>query len=79
MENEQTLGNAFRSRCTKTYYIWNIQIIRVHYTIIVTDIHMDMVIVTYEFRRRGKCVYKMTLMIHIRINLTNGNADRRGI
>jgi len=39
------------------FYNWSIEIIRGHYTILETYIHMNMAINVYEYGRGGKCVY----------------------
>jgi len=39
-----------------TFYNWSIQIIRGHYRIVETYIHMSMAINVYEYGRGGKCV-----------------------
>jgi len=54
-----TSGEASRSRYTETYYNWSIQIIRGHYIVVKTYLHMNMAINIYEYRRGGKCVYMM--------------------
>ena len=55
-----TTGETSRSRYTETYYDWSIQIIRSHYRIVTTCIHINMAINVYEYGRWGKCVYKLT-------------------
>ena len=45
---------------SKTYCNWNIHMISGHFTIIITCIHMDMVIVVYKCGRGRKCLYKLT-------------------
>ena len=45
------------SRYTEAFYKWTIHIIRGHYRIVETYIHMNMAISVYENGRGGKCVY----------------------
>jgi len=44
-----TTGEASRSRYAETNYNWSIQIIRIHYRIVETCIHVNMAINVYEY------------------------------
>jgi len=53
----QVSGDIARNRYTETFYNWSMQIIRGHYRIVETYMHMNMAISVYEYGRGGKCVY----------------------
>jgi len=50
-------GDIARSRYTKTFYNWSIQIARGHHRIVETRIHMNMVIHLYEYGKGWEFVY----------------------
>jgi len=52
-------GPASRSGYTETYYNWSIYDKRGQYRIVEAYIHMNMAINVHEYRREGKCVYKL--------------------
>ena len=56
----QVSGDIARNRYTETFYNWSMQIIRGHYRIVETYIHINMAINVNEYGRGWKCVYKLT-------------------
>jgi len=59
MQEEEKDRRVSKAICTSTgtFYNWSIQIIKGHYRIVETHIHINTAIKVYEYRREGKRVY----------------------